>query len=322
MSEEPFVGSAAVSEALVGDATAREAAEVEDDLRRFALLFPGVLRIPPIEPVPARLAQAIAFGAPGYTADQLRAAARTSLWIFAVDFQVDHLATSRAEIADIVERCERVAGGGSAAEGDSLCEALACLREDLSASPAFDELEPVWREELRRMLHAMALEWEWKDHLRRADRPPGADQGGGERRPPARPVPETLDDYLAIADNFGSAWVNVVHWIAVDDPVILTNLPELREASRTVQSILRLLNDLATSDRENEWDDLNALRLGADEATVRLRMDDLVRCLAGRLDPLRATCPRGAAYLEHQLKFSQQFYGAQSDYWGDLPDIG
>ncbi|GAA2165376.1 terpene synthase family protein [Actinomadura napierensis] len=320
MNDEPFAGSAAAADAFVGGVTAREALRVEGDLRQFALRFPTLLRIPPIEPVPSQLSLAIAFGAPGYTADQLRAAARTSLWIFAVDFQVDHLAASAGEVAGIVERCEKVADGGSAAEGDALCEALACLREDLSAAPAFGDLEPVWLEELHRMLQAMALEWNWKDHVRRTASADQMEQASGQRR--SLTPPTTLEDYLVIADNFGSAWVNVVHWIALDDPVILEHLPQLREASRTVQSALRLLNDLATSGREAEWDDLNALRLGADEVTVRLCIDDLVRRLADQLDQLRATCPHGAAYLEHQLKFSQQFYGAQSDYWGDLPNSG
>ncbi|GGV11072.1 hypothetical protein GCM10010182_34090 [Actinomadura cremea] len=304
-------------DARLARTAARLAPEVERDLRDRMDAYPELFPRAPMGPVAERLSRAIAYGAPWHTAAELRASARTSLWIFAVDWLVDHRATGADEVARIVEQCTAVADGG--APVDPLSRFLADLRDDLSAaSPAFAGFEPVWREELLRMLHAMRREWHWKAQLAL-----DTSRGLGVSPPPAAgdvcdPVPTTLDGYLAIADNFGSAWVNVAHWIAVDDAGVLKHLDVLRRASRVVQCALRLLNDLATGDRETVWKDINAVALGIPEETVRARVDDLADETERILAPLRRDCPQGANYLSQQFRWSRDFYGQGHDYWGSL----
>ncbi|WP_131737119.1 terpene synthase family protein [Actinomadura roseirufa] len=314
------------------------AREVERDLRACAAARPALFPAGPMGPVASRLAEAIAFGALGYTAAELRPAARASLWIFGLDYRIDTLATRATEVGGIVDRCLRVAAGAPAvtaapsspsgassgpsaasAGEDELAAMLAELRGDLADAPAFAEYGPVWREELQRMLQAMAREWTWKQCLGIGLPGEGREEAPARRFAEVEPgVPATLEEYLANADNFGSAWVNVCHWISCGDPRVLENLDGLRAASRVVQATLRLLNDLVSRGREADWGDLNALTLGVSETAVRARVRELAGEVERLLRPLEAGCPRGAAYLRQQLAFSMDFYGVRGeDYWGE-----
>ncbi len=129
--------------------------------------------------------------------------------------------------------------------------------------------------------------------------------------------PPTFEDYLRNADNFGSTFVNAGHWIFTSEPGVLAHLAPLLEASREVQQVLRLLNDLATYKRDVTWGDLNAMLLDADRATVRKRIGELVDHCRTLLRPLHDSCPREAVYLERQIGYSMGFYGG-ADYWGEL----
>lgn len=250
---------------------------------------------------------ATAFGAPWCDRDQLRIANRAALWIFAADWLIDHRARHRAEVDEIVARCLSILEGEPATESDPLGRFLAEIRDELAhtAPAAFASAEAAWREEFRRMLHAMAREWQWKQRLG------GVDDASGSNR--AHVV--GLDDYLANADNFGSSFVNVSHWIRTGDADTLDHLPELIEAGREVQRVLRLVNDLATYQRDVRWGDLNALLLGVDRAEVLRRIELLV----GRCREMFATLPRPCRgqgeYLARQIGFSSGFYRL-TDFWG------
>lgn len=239
-----------------------------------------------------------AFGSPDGAPAELEIANRTSLWIFALDWRIDYRATERRDVESIVDRCAATAAG--APPDDPLTGFLAEIRDRLAESPAYPEFHRVWADELRRMLDAMALEWTWK--AGRAET--GAWTPG-------------FDDYLANADNFGSTFVNAGHWIHTSDRAALAGLGPLLEASREVQRVLRLLNDLATYERDVTWGDVNAMLLGADRADVERTIGELVERCRALFAPLREACPRETAYLERQIGYSMGFYGA-GDYWGDL----
>ncbi len=245
------------------------------------------------------LACANAFAAAGVDAPGMRILNRTALWLFGLDWRVDHKAAAREEIEDINRRVLAVLDGADPAPGDELTPFLAEIRDELAASPAFPALRAAWREDLVRVLEAGLREWEWKTAAASGDR---------DRLP-------SLDGYLANADNIGSAWVNLSHWIALADPATIANLEPLREVSREVQKALRLLNDLATYERDLAWGDLNAIMLDTDRAGVSARIDEIIRYCRRLLGPLRDPCPDGTAYLERQLGFNIAFYGV-SDYWG------
>lgn len=287
--------------ALRAGSACAAAVEAQRGLRDCVAGYPDLFAGRPFD---ATLYHAISlansFGAPWETADRLRIANRTALWIFAADWLIDYTAKTRDEVDELVAGCLAVADGDPPAT--SLTRFLADLRDEVVAASALPEPHPIWREELEAMLRAMATEWEWKS---------AGLTGDGRSLP-------TLDEYLANASNFGSTFVNVSHWVVTSGPGVLDFIEELRTASDRVQCVLRLLNDLATYDRDVAWGDLNSLMLeGVGRAEVTERITGLVAESRALLEPLRAVCPQESRYLERQIGYSMGFYGA-ADYWGEL----
>lgn len=276
------------------------ASQVQRDLQDRAQAYPDLF---PARPFDAAFFSTIAlantFCAPWVTAQRLRAANRITMWIFGVDRLMDHLATSRAEIDEIVTRCLAVADGGPAPDGDPLAAYLAEIRDELATAPAFAALGEVWRVELRRMLASMARDWEWKA-ARAAD--------------PAAPLP-TLDAYLEGAE-FGYSLVYVSHWIfTTDGPV--SDVDELLAAGREVQRVIRLLNDFGTYHRDVSWGDVSALLLGVPRDEVSDRLEQLIERCRRLLAPLGEQHRPLAVFLERHIDFNRGFYGL-ADYWGQL----
>jgi hypothetical protein len=238
---------------------------------------------------------AIAFSAPWLDADRLRMASRACIWCLGLDWQVDYVSTSRAEVSGLVEHCLAVAGGETPAPDDGLGGFLADIRDELAELDGFAALRAVWLDEVRRLLRGMATEREWKS---------------AEVRP-------TLEEYLSNADNLGFSFVYISHLIYTTEPAPLRDLDELLGAGRAVQQVIRLLNDLATYDRDVAWGDLNAIMLVPDPDDVRRRLAVLTRLAHDLIDPIRDRHPQVAAYLERQMGFCTGFYGL-SDFWGRL----
>ena len=270
------------------------AAQGQRDLQRIADEFPDLFPRRPFDGgVFSTLAMANAFSAPNLDAVALRVVNRASLWAFRLDWLVDYLSTSLSEVEDFAGRCLAVVDGAPPG-GDDLLVLLARLRDDLADRPGFAAGRPAWREELRRMLDAMATEWTWR-------------KGG---------VRPSVPSYLDNADNLGSSFVNVSHWLGTG-PVIGAQLSDVLTATRAQQRVIRVVNDLGTYERDVEWGDLNVMLLGPTKAEAT----DLVRTLtaecADLLVPLRGSEPALADFLGRQLEFCRGFYGV-TDYWGEL----
>ncbi|WP_243707218.1 terpene synthase family protein [Micromonospora sp. KC606] len=248
------------------------------------------------------VAMSAAFTAPEYTAEQLRVTARTVLWVFAADWQIDYLAKSEDDLRMIIDDCLAVGDGSPPDDKHPLARLLAGIRDELAVVPAFAAMQPVWRDELGRVFAAMAQEWRWKTAHEASD-PRGA--------------APTLDEYLANADNLASVLVSVTHWAQLGDRGSLDHLDELRVASREVQRAIRLVNDLATYRRDVEWGDLSALMLVSDSAEVTARLTTVIERCHDLIRPLETTCPRQAAFLRRQIAFTSGFYQL-SDFWGSL----
>jgi terpene synthase-like protein len=294
-------GAGDMEDALAAGSVMAQAVKSARAMAEWAKAYPTLFSAKPIdETLFNSVACANSFGSPRLTADELSMANRTSLWYFGLDWIVDHLATSRAEVDDVARRCLAVAGGDSSAVDDELTAFLAEIRAELAASPTFSTLHEIWCDQLRRALTAMAREWSWKTRLRGED----------------GPTP-TLADYLENADNYGSAWVNLSHWIAGGDQRVPAHIEALHRASREVQKVLRLLNDLVTYERDVSWGDLNALMLGVDRDSVTRQIALVVDNCHELIRPIRAVFPEQAEYLERQIGFSTGFYEL-SDYWGAL----
>ncbi|GLX98661.1 terpene synthase family protein [Herbidospora sp. NBRC 101105] len=208
------------------------------DLTTRAAAHPALF---PARPFDATLFNAVAlanaFGSPDATVAELRVANRLSLWIFAVDWLIDHRAEELAEVDAIVEECL----DGTA--DSPLTAFLGEIRDEVADATGLFEAE------LARMLHAMRREFAWK----------------------ARGELPTLEAYLDNAANFGSTFVNVAHWTRNG----VQGVPGLLPASDEVQKVLRLLNDLATHHRDVSWGDLNALMLGPTPGEVRAHIETL-----------------------------------------------
>ncbi|MFC0003103.1 terpene synthase family protein [Micromonospora siamensis] len=269
------------------------------DLQDRVAAYPDLFPSRPFDPaLLGNVAMTIAFGAPWCDVSRLRVVNRTVLWIFAVDWLVDYVATSRDEIDRLTADCLAVADGRAPAADDPLGRFLAELRDEQATAAAFATHRAVWRGELARMLDAMAREWEWK-------------KATGPGRLPS------LAEYLDNAANLASTLTNVVHWIHSDDPATLAHLDELVVASDEVQRILRLINDLATYERDLRWGDLNSLLLVSDRTEVEQLIPELITRARELIAPLRVSCPVQADYLDRQIGFSSGFYGS-TDFWGAL----
>jgi hypothetical protein len=276
------------------------AGQAQREMREWAASYPGLFTAKPFDPALfGTLALASAFSGPWLTAAQLRMANRVCLWCFGLDWLVDYVATSPEEVREIVRRCLAVADGAPADPGDDLTCFLADIREELAAASAFPALGSVWRDDLRRMLDAMARESEWKAGL----------SGGAETLP-------TFEEYLGNADNLGFSFVFDSHWIfTAESPP--GDVAGVREASRAVQRVIRLLNDIGTYHRDLSWGDLNALMLGVTRGEVDRRLAALADRSRELIRPLEPEYPLLASYLERQMDFCAGFYQV-ADYWGTL----
>jgi hypothetical protein len=225
-----------------------------------------------------------AFSAPWLAGAELRTTNRAAIWGFGVDWLIDYKATSQSEVHDIVRRCIAVAEGDSPIAGDDLARALADIRDDLSAAPAYSELGFIWRDELQRFLEGMAREWDWvKAH---AD--------GGK-------LP-SIGEYLGNADNLGFSFAFASHWIGTGRPPF-TNVEDIRAASGQAQRVMRIINDMGTYERDMRWGDLNALMLGVTHVEACELLAELADEFRGLADPLRANHAELAYYMERQLAF-------------------
>jgi len=241
------------------------------------------------------LALATAFSGPWLDRGQQRMANQVALWCFGLDWLVDYVASSEEEAEAVAARCLAVASGETEAH-DDLTAFLAAIRDELAATPSFTTLGPMWRDELGRMLEAMVREHQWK-----AD---------GARRP-------SLKEYLRNADNLGFSFVFAAHWIHTGGTPSAVDIDVVRMASWAVQRVIRLLNDLATYQRDLQWGDLNALLLGTDRTEVEREVEHLADDARRRISQVRRGHPALADYLERQMEFCGGFYGV-SDFWGAL----
>ena len=293
---DPF--TAAHAAARLDGTVMAQAVRCARDLAECAASYPAVFAAKPIdETMLTAMACANAFGSPELDAGGIRMAARASLWFTGLDFLVDHVATELAEIEEINRRCLDVADGAPPPPGDDLTRFLADIRDEAMKSPAFEALWGHWRAQFVRLLESGAREWTWKSGAR-AELP-------------------TFDAYLDNADNYGAAWVNISHWVVHADQGVIDHIDELQVVSRQVQRVLRLLNDLATYERDLTWGDLNAQMLGVDRDGIVARIDEIVAHCRELVLPLVDDCPDAVAYLARQIGFNTSFYGL-TDYWGSL----
>ncbi|MBC6458311.1 terpene synthase family protein [Actinomadura sp. HBU206391] len=277
------------------------AGEAQREMRKWAAEYGGAFSAEPFDPTLFNtICLCTAFSAPWLTSAELRMANRLGLWSFGIDWVIDYVATSRAEIENIVRCCLAVADGAEPAPDDDLMRFLADIRDELASCTAFPALRHVWREEFQRFLHGMAREWDWKK----------ARANGVTDRP-------TFEEYLENADNLGFSFVFTSHWIYTLRSGVPTDVDAVVMTSRQTQRIMRLINDLGTYERDLTWGDLNGLMLGVGREEVRRHIAVLADEHARAIGTLREHQPRLARYLDRQMNFCAGFWEV-TEFWGAL----
>ncbi|MDA0638705.1 hypothetical protein OUY22_35295 [Nonomuraea sp. MCN248] len=261
------------------------AAECDRDLRRCAQmyggLFPGAAFGPELY---AALSLANAFGAPWATADRLKVVNRAALWVRALERLVDHTATTREQVNQLIRDCLEVADG--APPRTAATRFLADLRDELATVKEFADLHWLWRDQLGRTLAGMARAWVWRDSAAEV----------------------SLDHYVGNADSHGSCFVDLSHLIYAGDAWAREHLEELRPVSEQVQRYLHLLGDLASYRRDLSWGGLNVLLLGVARAEVNEAMAGLAREAGERIRGVGEPSPRTATYLWRQIGFTAGYH--------------
>jgi hypothetical protein len=264
------------------------AADTQRELQEFGISHAAALPSTLDSRFFGAITLANAFGSPRSSASELRMVNRTALWIFASDWLIDHVAQSRDEIDAVVVACLAVADGRPASPEFPLALLLADLHDELVAGPGF----PLWKQQLERYLVSSVREWDW---LRTGCWP-------------------SLEDYLGNSDNVGGTFANLSHWIHIGVPA--DRIQELRPVSQEVQKVLRLLNDLASADRDLTSGDLNVLALGVTRDEARELVTALIEDCRKLMAPQAQSSPSEIAYLQRQIGFNAGFYGI-TDYWGE-----
>ena len=261
------------------------AAECGRDLRRCAQMYGGLFPAAAFDgDFYTALTQGSAFSAPWATADRLKIANRTALWVLALDRLVDHTATTRDQVNSLTRDCLAVADG--AVPRAAVTRFLADLRDELATVEEFADLHWLWRDQLARMLAGMARAWVWRDT--RAE--------------------VTLTRFVDNADSRGTCFVDLSHWIYAGDEWSRAHLEELRTVSGHVQRYLHLLGDLASYRRDVSWGDLNVLMLGISRGEVTDAMADVAGEADELIGRLRDRSPRTAAYLWRQMGFNAGYH--------------
>ncbi len=261
------------------------AAECGRDLRRCAQMYDELFPAATFDgDFYTAHSLAAAFSAPWASADRLKMAGRTALWVLALDRLVDHTACSLEQVNVLIRECLAVADG--AAPADAVTRFLADLRDELATVEEFGDLRRLWRDQLARMLAGMARAWVWRDTR----------------------AAITLPRFVDNADSRGTCFVDLSHWIYAGDPWAKGHLEELRAASGLVQRYLHLLGDLASYRRDVSWGDLNVLTLGVSRDEVADAMAGLAGEADGLIGRVRERSPRAADYLWRQMGFNAGYH--------------
>ncbi|TDD94767.1 terpene synthase family protein [Actinomadura rubrisoli] len=272
---------------------AADAAVVTARLAERSAAWAGRLG-PPFDPALAALCSLpAAFVAPWLSGRGADLAARTGLWIFALDAWTDGPPARRdpVRLHTGLDALQAVAGGAppaGGAPGGALGDALAEIRDGVAASPA---VLPWWRRAVDATLAGARFEYE---AARRAE--------AGVPAPP-------LEEYLRHgAASIALAPLVLAMWSDMPGPGLPEVLPALRRPLRDACLAVRLANDLRGHRRERDEGVLDALALGLPAARARDRIALYVARCRRALRPLIGPVPGPALALERQLLWSVRHY--------------
>src|SRR5690242_8666788 len=95
------------------------AGRAQREVREWAARYDGLFGAGPFDPTLFNtVCLRTAFSAPWLGSTALRVTNRVAVWSFGAGRLIDHVATSRADVQDLVARCLAVAGGAPPAQND------------------------------------------------------------------------------------------------------------------------------------------------------------------------------------------------------------
>ena len=105
------------------------AGRAQREVREWAARYDRLFGAKPFDPTLFNtVCLCTAFSAPWLGSAALRMTNRVAVWSFGADWLIDYVATSRAEVRDLVARCLAVADGAPPADDDDLTRAWAGIR--------------------------------------------------------------------------------------------------------------------------------------------------------------------------------------------------
>jgi terpene synthase-like protein len=249
---------------------------------------------PPFDPALAPLCcMAPAFVAPWMSPGGAWLAARSNMWIFAVDAWSDAPGAPRDQIRDGIGMLRAVAGGADPPR-EPLALALAEIRDAVGGP-----LLPPWR---RAAESALAGNWFEYEAARQVAE-------GGPAPSLARYLRHGADSIalgMVVTAMWSDMWSDLWPDSEADlpDPV----LEGLHRALRDAALAVRLANDLRGHARERAEGVLDALTLGLAPTAAGALLDRYRHRCRSRLRPLTVQAPGPAIALERQLLWSIRHY--------------
>jgi hypothetical protein len=225
--------------------------------------------------------------APWSDAGALRLAARSAVWLYAVDDLVDVRARSLADVDHVVERCVSVARGGPRDDSHPVFAALCDLQRELEGKPLYGALSALWAQKFESCMRGMRYAWQ---------------VGRGELAQPS------IGQYLEHADSI-LKWITVItFWGGTAGPDLPRHLDVLVPGANEASVAIRLANDLATAARERREAVANATSLASPD-WIRAELGRRRGRLHRRLGPLLAEGYRPALILTRSVDWAMGFYG-------------
>lgn len=217
------------------------------DLQQWCAGYPS-LRTERVAPVSLTVAAAAPFAGHG----ALLAAAKVTLWIFALDDLFDESLLPRSQLLAAAEEFMTVARAGRAEVPGELANCLVDARAAVAEFPLFDSLAADWAAAMCGTVDAMVREYDWRTAFQTTGSLP------------------TYEDYVQNGlYSIGGPpylWTTLV---SSGDPSLLSVLPRLRLMEPLASSCIRLANDLRSDAKERLEGKLNGVVIRGSEFQAR-----------------------------------------------------
>jgi len=201
---------------------------------------------------------------------------KCSLWVFALDDEIDSGRVPELALPKILEECYLAASDVKAARPRSeLARSLHELQQELAVAPSYELVYPLWATSLIRMIDGMMYEHWMQQRFRPLDYE--------DDLPP-------LAEYLHYARHsiaITHLWITGL--ILEADPTLEQVLPALYRLADQCALVIRLANDYSTYEREANEGGVNAIALRVHELIASGAQTEVASAIQVAKDDILAT---------------------------------